>query len=81
MACGVPVISSDRFACPEIVGDGALLCNPESPKDIAEKMDAVCSNEALAASLRERAIRRGRAFSWDKAAKETLAVYYEVLGD
>jgi len=79
MACGTPVIASNRFACPEIVGDGGLLCNPSCPDDIAEKIDAVCFDEALSASLRERALGRAAEFSWAKAAQETLAVYQEVI--
>ena len=36
MACGVPVVVSDRGSLPEIVGQAGVIVNPDSPQSIAK---------------------------------------------
>jgi glycosyltransferase involved in cell wall biosynthesis len=74
MACGAPVIASSTSAIPEIAGDAALLCNPEDPRDIAEKIICVLDDSVLRESLRDRGLARARAFSWEECARRTAAV-------
>lgn len=76
MACGTPVVASDRGALPEIAGGHARLADPDSPSSIAEALLA-----ALAMSSAERAAAQAHAatFSWERAARATLGVYAEVL--
>lgn len=80
MASGAPVVSSNAGPLPEVAGDAALLLPPEDPACWAEALGRVLTDETLAASLRARGFARAREFSWDRAARETLAVYREVLG-
>ena len=73
MACGTPVITSDRGSMKETAGDAALLVDPDDPDDIAERMREVAEDEALRGSLRRRGLDRAAQFSWRKTASETLA--------
>jgi len=79
MACGLPVLVSDRGALPEIAGDVYPRVDPYDVDDIARKILVFLGNE----ELRERNIaygyKRVNAFSWEKAADATLAVYDKLL--
>ena len=75
MACGVPVVASDRPAMPEVLGDAACYAPPDRPAAIAEALERVLTDERLRADLRARGLRRAAGYSWERAARETLAVY------
>ena len=67
MACGVPVVASDRGALPELCADAALVVDPEDPQAITEALLAALTDERLRAAGPARA----RSFSWKRAARET----------
>jgi glycosyltransferase involved in cell wall biosynthesis len=81
MACGAPVIASNTSAIPEIAGDAALLCNPEDPHDIAEKIICVLDDSVLRQSLRDRGIVRAQAFSWQECAGRTADVLRDAVAN
>ena len=74
MACGCPVVVSNRASLPEVCGDAALYCEPEDANDIAAAMLKVANDAATRAELREKGLARARTFTWEKCARETLAV-------
>ena len=74
MACGCPVVSSDRTACPEVVGTAGLLVDPEDETAIAAAIAGVLDDEALRVDLRERGLARSRLFTWEESARRTLGV-------
>lgn len=78
MACGTPVLCSDASSLPEVVGDAALLFDPEEPEAIAEALRTIAKDAALRESLRAEGLRRAAEFSWDRAARETVEVYRRV---
>ena len=78
MACGVPVISSDRTSIPEIVGDAALLINPTDGEELKKELTNVLNNESLRNELTTRGYKQPKKFSWRKTAEETLGVYESV---
>jgi glycosyltransferase involved in cell wall biosynthesis len=78
MACGAPVICSNRTSLPEVVGDAGLLIDPE-PGAIAEALAATLSNPDLRADLSLRGIMRARQFTWARCAAQTIAAYGEAL--
>lgn len=80
MACGCPVVASNRTAIPEVVGNAGLLVDPESADEFAAALRRVIEDGALRAGLRVKGFERVRQFSWEKCASETLAVYRELLG-
>jgi glycosyltransferase involved in cell wall biosynthesis len=75
MACGTPVVSSDRPAMPEVLGDAALYAPPDRPDAIADALARVLTDAGLRDDLRARGLARAAGYSWERAARETLAVY------
>jgi len=80
MAAGIPIIGSNASAIPEVVGDAGLLFDPNDPDELRAKMEEVLSNSKLREELIQKGLKRVEAFSWEKCAKETLAVFEEALG-
>ncbi|MGQ9628445.1 MAG: glycosyltransferase family 4 protein [Anaerolineae bacterium] len=74
MSCGTPVVCAGVSALPEVAGDAALLVDPLDVEEMAEAMRRALEDESLRAGLREMGLRRARSFSWEKCARETLAV-------
>jgi len=81
MACGTPVIASNRSSLPEVVGEGGILVEPTDVEALAEAMGALWVDEALRAELRQRALAQAAKFSWKQTALETLAVYRKAARD
>jgi glycosyltransferase involved in cell wall biosynthesis len=79
MACGTPVVVSDRSSLPEVVGDAGLLIEPDSAEDLSAALARVLDDSDLRTSLRQRGLVRSSEFSWTKAARQTMAVYEKVL--
>lgn len=75
MACGTPVVVSNVSSLPEVVGDAALLVDPNNDEELAVALQRLLSDEALRDALRTKGLARARTFSWERAAEETLAVY------
>jgi glycosyltransferase involved in cell wall biosynthesis len=78
MACGAPVITSNRTALPEVAGDAALLVNPEDPEELARGMVRMLEDSALRAAFRAKGRERVSRFTWEQAARRTLAVYRDI---
>jgi glycosyltransferase involved in cell wall biosynthesis/ubiquinone/menaquinone biosynthesis C-methylase UbiE len=78
MACGAPVITSNTSSLPEAVGDAAILVDPLDSEELCHAMRTVLCDDDLRLKLRKQSFERARLFSWERAAKETLAVYQEV---
>ena len=76
MACGCPVVTSDRSAMPETAGGAAVLADPHDPGSLGRAiLDATASG---ADGLRTRGLRRAQEFTWGATAAATLDVYREV---
>jgi len=78
MACGAPVVTSNRTALPEVAGDAALLVNPDDDDELAGAMVRIFRDASLRESLRAKGFERARQFTWERAARQTLAVYKDV---
>ncbi len=77
--CGTPLITSNTSSMPEVAGDTAMLADPYNPKDIADKIDELLSNQALRESIQKAGLENANRFSWRKMAEEVLDIYQEVL--
>ncbi len=75
MACGTPTIVSNVSSLPEVVGDAALLVDPNNWEEIAVAIYRLLSDDELHAELRAKGLQRAKVFSWERAARETLEVY------
>jgi len=68
MAHGVPVVSSDCTSMPEVLGDAALLVNPDDIRSAAASVRQIIEQPDLAADLRRRGIERAAEFSTERQA-------------
>ncbi|MRR31409.1 glycosyltransferase family 1 protein, partial [bacterium] len=75
MAVGVPVTSSDRASLPEVCGDAAIYIDPTDIEAMAASLVNVMSDSELRARLIAAGYENLKRFSWDTAARQTLAVY------
>jgi glycosyltransferase involved in cell wall biosynthesis len=80
MACGAPVVASNRTSVPEAVGDAAILVDPADPSDMARAILRVLSDRPLALKLREKGFQRAASFTVKKQAEQTLRLYEELIG-
>lgn len=79
MACGCPVVTSDRSAMPEVTGGAALLVDPTDPAAIAAALHRVATDPVFAESLRARGLARAAELSWRAFAAANVAIYRELL--
>jgi glycosyltransferase involved in cell wall biosynthesis len=78
MACGCPVIASKTGALPEVGGNAAQYVDPSNPEEIAEAIKKVLVEKTSRAELVNKGLNRANDFSWEKCARETLAVIRSV---
>jgi glycosyltransferase involved in cell wall biosynthesis len=78
MRCGAPVIASDRYAIPEVVGDAGLLVDAEDVIGLAAALIQVLGDPAEHERLRMAGFVRAHHFTWQRAAAATLAAYERV---
>ncbi|MDH5757589.1 MAG: glycosyltransferase family 4 protein [Nitrospinota bacterium] len=79
MACGAPVITTNRSSIPEVAGDAAITLDPDMPELFTEALLRLAGNDDERARLRELGPRRAATFSWDTHAKtvwQTLATAF-----
>ncbi|MCL5743750.1 MAG: glycosyltransferase family 4 protein [Acidobacteria bacterium] len=81
MATGTPVISSAVSSLPEVVGDAAMIVNPENVFDIARGIREVLTDEPLRQDLIRRGKEHAARFSWERTASEVLSIYKEVADE
>ncbi len=79
MACGTPVIVSNVSSLPEVVDDAALLVEPTDVEAWTVALHRLLTDETLWTELREKGLQQAARFSWDEAARQTLAVYNKVV--
>jgi len=77
MATGTPVVASNVSSLPEVLGDAALLVNPENVFEIARAIQDVLLDEDLRADLIAKGKVQAARYSWDRTAREVLKVYSE----
>ncbi len=78
MSVGLPVISSSASCLPEVYGQAAAYFNPLNINEMAGKIVEVVSDDNLKQSLRELGLKKAKEYSWQKMAKETMAVYQSI---
>lgn len=79
MACGAPVITSNRSVMPEVAGSAAVLIDPTDSSELARALRELHLDAALRADLTRRGLARAQGFSWSRVARQTIAVYDWVL--
>ena len=78
MQAGTPVVAARAGALPEVLGDAALLPDPNDVDDLAASLNRVLDDEELRQTLIERGARRTREYQWDRAIPEFVATYHRL---
>lgn len=78
MACGTPVICSNRSSLPEVVGEGGILIDPV-PEKVAGAISRVMNDPYLRRRLSQQGLEQAGRFTWQRTAEMTRAVYQQVL--
>ncbi|MBI5787666.1 MAG: glycosyltransferase family 4 protein [Candidatus Schekmanbacteria bacterium] len=78
MASGTPVVCSNLTSLPEIAGDAAVMFDPYNPTQMADMIAKVLDDNKLREVLIEKGRQRCKEFSWQKTARKTLDIFYEV---
>lgn len=79
MACGTPVVCSDRSSLPEVAGDAALQVDPTRPDALAEALWSLIQDPSLRHHMAGKGIARAQYLTWDRSARETVRVYSLIL--
>ncbi|HEY1263414.1 MAG TPA: glycosyltransferase family 1 protein, partial [Terriglobales bacterium] len=80
MAHGTPVLASNTSSLPEVVGNAAMLVNPENVFEIMRALHCVLLDQRLREGLKQRGYEQVKKFSWDISARQILTTYREVAG-
>jgi glycosyltransferase involved in cell wall biosynthesis len=80
MAHGTPVVTSNTSSLPEVVGNAAVLVNPENVFEIMRALHKVLVDQPLREKLKQRGYEQVQRFSWDTSAQQVLDVYRGVAG-
>lgn len=75
MAGGLPVVSSNTSCMPEVLGDAAVLVNPNDYETAAFEVCSLLENPERAAEYRQRGMKRAALFTWERTGLETLKAY------
>ena len=80
MAHGTPVVTSNTSSLPEVVGNAAVLVNPENVFEIMRATHCVLVDQSLRDKLKQRGYEQAKRFSWENSVRRILKVYEEVGG-
>jgi len=80
MAHGTPVVTSNSSSLPEVVGDAAVLVNPENVFEIMRALLRVLLDQTVRERYKQRGYEQAKKFSWDASARQIIEVYDEVAG-
>jgi len=80
MAAGVPVITSNVSALPEVAGDAALLVDPRSEAELRDGLQRLLLCPSIRAAMSERGRQRAECFRWDICAAKSWAFFQELSG-
>jgi glycosyltransferase involved in cell wall biosynthesis len=81
MAHGLPVLSSNRSALPEVCGDACLLVNPMDSDEVAGGLSRLVEDSELRRRLAAASLARAPEFTWERAVDSTWKVYEELCGE
>jgi glycosyltransferase involved in cell wall biosynthesis len=79
MACGTPVVCSNRSSLPEVVGEAGLLVDPTDTAALTAALRRVLADADLQMDLRQRGLARAQQFSWARAAGELTELYRSLM--
>jgi len=79
MAHGTPVVTSNTSSIPEVVGNAAIMVNPENVFEIMHALHKVLIDQGVREKLKSRGVLQAQRFSWENSVRRMLEVYGEVV--
>jgi len=79
MAHGTPVVASNTSALPEVVGNAALLVNPENVFEISRALQRALTDQSLRERMKAAGVEQAQRFSWEASVQRMVQVYGEVV--
>jgi glycosyltransferase involved in cell wall biosynthesis len=79
MACGTPVVGVRTLDAPEFFADAGLLADVDDPASLADCLVRVLTEPQLRVEQGEKSLARAKLFSWQRTARENVAVYASAL--
>jgi glycosyltransferase involved in cell wall biosynthesis len=79
MVHGTPVVTSNTSSLPEVVGNAAVLVNPENVFEIMRALHRVLLDQPLREKMKQRSYEQSGKFSWESSARRVLEIYGEVV--
>lgn len=79
MACGAPVVSSDRTSLPEMLGDAAMLVDPDDVDALERALAEVLGSFERRRDLSTSGLARSARFTWSRCAELTVGAYEQAL--
>jgi glycosyltransferase involved in cell wall biosynthesis len=81
MVHGTPVVTSNVSSLPEVVGNAAVLVNPENVFEIMRALHRVLMDQPLRERMKERGYQQAKKFSWEKSVRRILDAYHEIAAE
>jgi glycosyltransferase involved in cell wall biosynthesis len=78
MACGTPVVASDRGSLPEILGEAGRFFNPYRSETMLSVIQEVLRNEALRDEMGRYGLTRSKQFTWEEAARKAVSIFADL---
>jgi len=78
MACGCPVVSSNRSSMPEILGEAALFFNPNDIKEMSQAIRQMLEDEKLRNNLRQKGLERAKLFTPEKMTQIIISLFESI---
>ena len=78
MACGCPVICSNKASLPEVAGEAALYIDPYNPESLANTLERLLTDTEMRKAFVKAGLKRTKQFSWQKTALKTIEVFKQV---
>lgn len=75
MACGTPVVCSDRGSLKDVAGDAAMIVDPSNPPEIASAISALWNDGQLRQELCQRGFKNVHRFDWSASVREHQRVF------
>lgn len=79
MACGTPVICCNTSSLPEVASDAAMMVDPLDVGALTKTVERVLGDGKLWTELKDKGLAHAAAFSWERTARETKAIYDQAL--
>ena len=76
---GTPVLTSNTSSLQEVVGEAAVMVDPEDIEAMAVAMERLSTDETWRESLRSKGYQQARRFTRDYAAKQTWKLHHSLL--